>query len=293
MRDIQNENTGFPPYPIQAAGVKGIKGMMQVCTALGKSPLLLSSFSAACPLSAAQRGLNMSRIGRAIYAFLEENKDVPLASLEMLARNIAKAHGTNEAKVKASFTFPIEVFAPVTHIKGIKGLDIVMKSKILPNGTARNTLSVASKESSLCPCSKEMSLLQNNLTIEDALALEGLSASLKDKIALSGFGAHNQIVKIKAKAAYLSSSSLPIIELYGILCASASSPSYPVLKREDEKYATECAWKTPRFVEDIVRQAAVQLDSLKPAISCYSVTAKSYESIHSDGITAEARLTSL
>ena len=71
--------------------------------------------------------------------------------------------------------------------------------------------------------------------------------------------------------------------------ASASSPVYPVLKREDEKYVTETAFANPMFVEDVVRAVARRLDE-HAMITSYSVEVESQESIH--GHNAFARLQS-
>ena len=50
-----------------------------------------------------------------------------------------------------------------------------------------------------------------------------------------------------------------IEELIEMAENSASSPVYPLLKREDEKYVTEHAFDNPMFVEDIVRNTASKL----------------------------------
>ena len=52
-----------------------------------------------------------------------------------------------------------------------------------------------------------------------------------------------------------------------------------LLKRPDEKYVTEQAYKNPMFVEDVVRKVAVTV--LKhPDITWFSAGVESFESIH-------------
>ena len=58
-----------------------------------------------------------------------------------------------------------------------------------------------------------------------------------------------------------------------------SSPIYPLLKREDEKYVTEAAYENPKFVEDILRDTVLALRSL-PGIAWFSIECENYESIH-------------
>ena len=56
---------------------------------------------------------------------------------------------------------------------------------------------------------------------------------------------------------------------------------YAVLKRADEKYDTERAYDNPRFVEDIVRNIAHNLNNHKTLkFSYYKIESENFESIH-------------
>jgi GTP cyclohydrolase I len=70
-----------------------------------------------------------------------------------------------------------------------------------------------------------------------------------------------------------------IEDLIQIAEVSASSPVYALLKREDEKHITEHAYENPRFVEDVVREVALQLHPL-PGLRYYMIEAENFESIH-------------
>jgi GTP cyclohydrolase I len=70
-----------------------------------------------------------------------------------------------------------------------------------------------------------------------------------------------------------------IEDIIEIAEASASSPVYALLKREDEKYITERAYDNPRFVEDVVREVALRLKTL-PGLRYHSVEVENFESIH-------------
>jgi GTP cyclohydrolase I len=95
--------------------------------------------------------------------------------------------------------------------------------------------------------------------------------------AISEFGAHNQrgnvTVQIRSKKA------IWIEDLIAIVEASASSELYSLLKRQDEKSVTERAYENPVFVEDLVRNVALKLNSHKD-VTWYKVEAENYESIH-------------
>ena len=83
-------------------------------------------------------------------------------------------------------------------------------------------------------------------------------------------------------------SNLSIQDCISFAESAASSPIYSILKREDEKYVTEQAYNTPRFVEDLVRETAF---FLKEKTNCekFEVTAENFESIHNHNAWACVR----
>ena len=78
-------------------------------------------------------------------------------------------------------------------------------------------------------------------------------------------------------------------DLIDIAEKSASSQLYPILKRADEKNVTERAYENPKFVEDIVRDAAIELFELLKgdAIAWFYLSSNNYESIHNHDAFAE------
>jgi GTP cyclohydrolase I len=101
----------------------------------------------------------------------------------------------------------------------------------------------------LCPCSKE----------------------------ISDFSAHNQRGTVSITVGM--TKFIWIEDLIQIAEDSGSSPVYALLKREDEKHITERAYENPRFVEDIVREVALRLQSL-PGLRYQVIEAENFESIH-------------
>ena len=59
----------------------------------------------------------------------------------------------------------------------------------------------------------------------------------------------------------------------------ASCELYGLLKRPDEKFVTERAYDNPKFVEDIVRDVAGELNR-DERIESYVVESENFESIH-------------
>jgi len=102
---------------------------------------------------------------------------------------------------------------------------------------------------SLCPCSKK----------------------------ISDYGAHNQRshVTLTVQPREL----LWVEDLIDLIERQASSQIYGLLKRADEKYVTERAYNNPKFVEDIVRDIANDLNQ-NTAILYYKLETENFESIH-------------
>jgi len=94
---------------------------------------------------------------------------------------------------------------------------------------------------------------------------------------ISDRGAHNQrgIVRVKL----LFDTFFWIEDVISIVEQSGSSEVYTLLKREDEKYLTEQAFKRPRFVEDVVREVTQKLEETGD-FRWFSVEAENFESIH-------------
>jgi GTP cyclohydrolase I len=78
-------------------------------------------------------------------------------------------------------------------------------------------------------------------------------------------------------------------DMIDLVESAASVDVYSVLKRVDEKYVTETAFANPKFVEDIVRDIAKNLEE-DDNITWYSVSAENFESIHNH--SAFAHITS-
>jgi GTP cyclohydrolase I len=93
------------------------------------------------------------------------------------------------------------------------------------------------------------------------------------------YGAHNQRSHITIEAKASEGSDLYLEDLIDLAEQNASSELYAVLKREDEKVVTERAYDNPAFVEDIVRDIAVELNN-NEKIDYYCLESENFESIH-------------
>lgn len=245
MQDIQSSKD-YRHVPIAQVGIKDVSHPM-FFSDLGENNTTLASvgnFSLSVALPSDQKGTHMSRFMSVLYEFM------PNFSIQKSIEMTSKINNLLESTscfFAVDFSYFYEKQAPVS--KTI-GLDHVLVRLEVENHFEKvnNKLVVTIPITSLCPCSK----------------------------AISEFGAHNQRGHIKVT---LWNSKLGIKNCIEIAENAASCALYPVLKRADEKYVTEAAYQKPRFVEDLVREAAVGIKELENT-SEFEVLAENFESIH-------------
>jgi GTP cyclohydrolase I len=313
LPDVQQSVNGFPKLALYKVGVRNIKIPFRVKQkGTNEQFTTIATVSSYCSLSENIKGINMSRISRTISDVLSKN-EWGFDNLNEFVTELQKAHDTNNIWIKAKFDYIYKTLTPITKIPSFEPLQITFES-LLKDGVIKNYISIETVEMSLCPCSKEMSLLVNNLTEDEQKELEYWAAetnslSLYDKITKAGFGAHNQksIINVKVEINRFQNEIIWIEDLVEIIQKSVSSPTWSTLKRPDEKYVTEVSYMGsyidengkfvevgggPKFVEDIGREIAEKLNNeLDRRILDYCVVVNNQESIHSDNIVATSVVT--
>ena len=239
---------------IDAVGVSGVRYPMTVRSADGPLPTI-ASLSLAVSLPAGRKGTHMSR-----FIELLETRTEPLDRegfrsilLAMLKRLDARS-GTIEMR----FPYFVKKTAPVSGVQSRLDYEVRWRASATDVGRFSFRMRVTVPATSLCPCSKE----------------------------ISAYGAHNQRSHISIDAELWG--EMAIEELIAIAERGASCEVYGLLKRPDEKYVTERAYNNPKFVEDIVRDVALELNR-DPRVGAYVVEARNFESIHNH--SAFARIT--
>jgi len=185
----------------------------------------------------------------------EQDMDLSTNAFRSMLRDMVDRLDATTGKVEFSFPFFINKAAPVTGVTSLCDYEVTLNGEIT-NGAIETRVQVVVPCTSLCPCSKE----------------------------ISDYGAHNQRSHITVSAK--TEGILWIEELIEMIEREASSEVYGVLKRADEKFVTERAYDNPKFVEDIVRDVAGQLDS-DERIQAYTVTCENFESIHNHSAWAQ------
>ena len=147
-----------------------------------------------------------------------------------------------------SFPYFINKTAPVSKVKSLLDYDVSLIGEIVDT-KIRKFIKIVIPVTSLCPCSKK----------------------------ISDRGAHNQRSHVTIKVG--TADFIWIEELIELIETQASCELFSLLKRPDEKFITERAYDNPKFVEDMVRDVAAQLNKDK-RISSYVVESENFESIH-------------
>ena len=258
MNDVQGR-TDDRNIPIKQVGVSGLTYPIMVLDGSGLLIPSVATIAMSVYLPHHFKGTHMSRF---VEVLNEHRGEVTMRTLPTILSAIKARLDSSSAKIRVEFPYFVEKRAPVTDSHGMMDYLCVFEAETW--GTEdRFLLTVTVPVTSLCPCSKE----------------------------ISDYGAHNQrgYITITVRT-NVGSDDLPqfilIEELIEIAEKSASAPVYPLLKRADERHVTMQAYDNPVFVEDMVRNAAVQLDA-DDRICWYQVRAVNHESIHNHEAFAE------
>lgn len=252
LADVQS-SPDFREIAVDRVGVKGVKHPIFVPEKSGRVQATTGTFTLLVDLPKEVRGAHMSRFLEVLGEhtggdFAPMNRN----SVASILNDLRARLKSNSARLEVRFTFFRQKVAPVSGSVGMMAYEC---------GFTGNTdiedefqILVTCPVATLCPCSK----------------------------AISDVGAHNQ-------RGYVSVSITPSPEAAGgeiwledvidMIEQSGSAPLYPVLKRVDEKFVTEQAYRNPRFVEDVVREIALRFDRTD-SIKAYRIEVENHESIH-------------
>jgi GTP cyclohydrolase I len=229
---------------IDKVGVKDILYPITVLDRSAGSQHTVATVSLYVNLSEQLRGAHMSRL---VELLNEHCHDMTSRAIPELLQKMKRRLKARTAHLEISFPFFIRKKAPVTGVEGLMSYGCTVFGSAARR--VRLEIEVQVPITALCPCSK----------------------------ALSDQGAHNQrgLVTVRFRQRQF----VWIEEIIDIVERSASCEVYSVLKRADEKYVTEKAYRNPRFVEDVARLVAKKL-LLHPLIEWFSVEVENQESIH-------------
>ncbi|MDE1952190.1 MAG: GTP cyclohydrolase I FolE2 [Betaproteobacteria bacterium] len=242
--DIQS-TTDTRHIPIQRVGIKSLRYPLSVRMADGSNQSTVAMVDADVALPAEQKGTHMSRFIEILEAIAAP---LDYAGLIALAQTMRLRLQADIGRLELRFPLFVRKAAPVSGVQSLMDYEAAWIVQV-QGEHAQVTARVQVPVKALCPCSKE----------------------------ISEYGAHNQrshitiTARLKAPVAFE--------QLIRMAEEEASCEIWGLLKRPDEKFVTERAYENPKFVEDLVRDVAVRVQS-DARIGNYVVEAENFESIH-------------
>lgn len=255
MQDVQ----GLPDdreIALDQVGVSGLRHPIVVLDRAAERQRTVARLSMSVSLPREQKGTHMSRF---VEVLNDHHGEVTMRTLPLILRDLRDRLRADTAHIEVAFPYFLERRAPVSDAAALMDFECAFIGE-LEGERDDFVLRVEVPVTSLCPCSK----------------------------AISDYGAHNQRGVITLDVRAVAGEMIWIEELVELAERSASAPVYPLLKRPDERHVTMQAYDNPVFVEDMVRNAARQLQA-DPRVAWFQVAAENHESIHNHA--AFARLT--
>jgi GTP cyclohydrolase IB len=231
--------------PINKVGIKDVFHPVRVKDRSGGEQHTVASFNMYVALPHNFKGTHMSRFVEVLH---RNEREISVESFRDILTEMTHKLDAKSGHIEMDFPYFVMKKAPVSGVESLMNYQASLIGEF-HDGQAELWLKVVVAATSLCPCSKK----------------------------ISSYGAHNQRSHITIKARI--EEHMWHEELIDIAEQEASCEVYGILKRPDEKYVTERAYDNPKFVEDLVRDVAMRLNS-EDRVRAYVVEAENFESIH-------------
>ncbi|MFT5504088.1 MAG: GTP cyclohydrolase I [Gammaproteobacteria bacterium] len=191
------------------------------------------------------KGTHMSRFVKILN---DHEKHITLSSFNEMLTEMAELLEADSGNIEMRFPYFVNKKAPISGVESLLDYNVTLIGEV-KDGKTNTRVKIQVPVTSLCPCSKS----------------------------ISDYGAHNQRSHVTVNAK--TNGFIWIEELIDIVEKQASCELYGLLKRPDEKYVTERAYDNPKFVEDMVRDIAGELNK-DGRIRQYILESENFESIH-------------
>ena len=244
MIDIQNQRDDRR-VEINKVGVKNIEYPITVLDKKNRVQHTVGKVNMYVNLPQHFKGTHMSRF---IEILNEYRGTINIKAISTILNKMKEKLNAESAYLEVEFPYFIEKRAPVSGAKSLMGYTCRFLAS-LTEGRHNLVVGITVPVTTVCPCSRE----------------------------ISEQGAHNQRSLVSVMVTFRK--FFWIEDLIRIVENSASAAVFSLLKRADEKLLTEKAYENPMFVEDVVRNIALKLNT-HPNITWFSVESENLESIH-------------
>ncbi|MCQ2052618.1 MAG: GTP cyclohydrolase MptA [archaeon] len=269
-------------FRLTKVGVSGVRKLIYVARPNNEIPTepLVCTIDVSVDLPADQKGSHMSRNLEVIREIISENIINPVTGIEDLAVQISKLLlEKHEYATIANVNIEAEYFKNSVTPHGKKTTEIytLIGGACDQRGqTIHKTVGVRCIGMAACPCAQE------NIT-------QTLGCSKKWPVIT-----HNQRNICSVMITMDENVSIEADDLIDLINESFSSPTFELLKRDDEAAVVIDAHNNPKFVEDIVRVVLKKITdrySDVPDDVRITVRSESEESIHKHNAFAEKTTT--
>jgi len=244
IEDVQNRRD-TRRIAIDKVGIKDIRHPVRVRDRSDGEQHTVANFNMYVNLPHNFKGTHMSRF---VEILNSHEKEISVDSFKEMLAEMAQRLEANSGHIEMSFPYFVNKTAPVSGVKSLMDYEVSLIGEI-HDGKPVMSIKVVVPVTSLCPCSKK----------------------------ISDRGAHNQRSHVTVQVR--TQRFVWIEEVIELVENQASCELYGLLKRPDEKHVTEQAYDNPKFVEDMVRDVAVQLNQ-DDRFDAYVVESENFESIH-------------
>ena len=244
LPDVQNSQD-TRAIAINKVGIKDIRHPVQVKDRTGKVQHTIANFNMYVDLPHEFKGTHMSRF---VEILNNHEWEITVDSFKTMLTEMTKRLDADRGHIEMSFQFFINKTAPASGVQSLLDYEVTFIGERKNNKNIINIKTVV-PVTSLCPCSKK----------------------------ISDRGAHNQRSHVTVNVE--TEDFIWVEEIIDMVEEQASCELYGLLKRPDEKIVTERAYDNPKFVEDMVRDIAHQLN-IDKRILAYTVESENFESIH-------------
>ncbi|MGA3115554.1 MAG: GTP cyclohydrolase FolE2 [Syntrophobacteraceae bacterium] len=245
MIDVQNQ-ADHRNISIDKVGVKDIRYPLTVMDRNNGVQHTVASINMYVNVPREFKGTHMSRFIEILNQF---HGHLDIREFSSVLGVLQEHLQAESAHMEINFPYFIRKLSPVTESAGLMEYRCRIAGSLDLEKGYDLVVEVNVPITTVCPCSKE----------------------------ISDHGAHNQRGMVRIAVRF--KRFIWIEDLIDLVEKAASCDVYSVLKRPDEKYVTEYAYDNPKFVEDVVRDIAYDLEH-DPNVCWFLVDVENFESIH-------------
>ena len=244
IEDVQSSRD-TRQIPINKVGIKDIRHPVRVRDRSMGEQHTIACFNMYVNLPHNFKGTHMSRF---VEILNQHEREISVESFKEMLKEMAERLEAESGHIEMRFPYFVNKTAPVSGVESLMDYDVTFIGEV-HNGVVEMAIKVVIPVTSLCPCSKK----------------------------ISDYGAHNQRSHVTVNARI--KDFIWIEEIIEMVEQEASCELFGLLKRPDEKQVTERAYDNPKFVEDMVRDVAAQLNN-EDRMKSYVVESENFETIH-------------